>query len=50
MESKLNTWYTEEAIHAYHSSSLSHSSSQPSRIEPGQIGLPENHKLNKAEY
>jgi hypothetical protein len=35
----------------YHSSSTcSHSSSQPSGIEPGQTGLPENHKLSKAEY
>jgi hypothetical protein len=35
----------------YHSSSTcSHSRSQPSRIEPGQMGLPENHKLSKAEY
>jgi hypothetical protein len=35
----------------YHSSSTcSHSSSQPSGIEPGQMGLPENNKLSKAEY
>jgi hypothetical protein len=35
----------------YHSlSSFSHSRSQPSEIEPGQIGLLENHKLSKAEY
>jgi hypothetical protein len=35
----------------YHSStSFSHSSSQPSGIEPGQMGLPENHKLSKVEY
>jgi hypothetical protein len=33
---KTSAWYTREAIHAYHSSaSFSHSSSQPSRIEPG---------------
>jgi hypothetical protein len=48
---KTSAWYTREAIHAYHSSSsFSHSSSQPSGIEPGQMGLPENHKLSKAEY
>jgi hypothetical protein len=35
----------------YHSStSFSHSSSQPSGIEPGQMGLPENHKLSTTEY
>jgi hypothetical protein len=48
---KTSAWYTREAIHVYHSSSsFSHSSSQPSGIEPGQMGLPENHKLSKAEY
>jgi hypothetical protein len=35
----------------YHSSSTySHSSSQPSGIEPGQMGLPENNNNSKAEY
>jgi hypothetical protein len=38
------------SIEYHSSSSCSHSSSQPSGIEPGQIGLPENHKLSKAEY
>jgi hypothetical protein len=48
---KTSARYTREAIHAYHSSSsFSHSSSQPSGIEPGQMGLPENNKLSKAEY
>jgi hypothetical protein len=27
-----------------------HSTSHPSGITPGQIGLPENNKLSKAEY
>jgi hypothetical protein len=50
-EIKLHAWYTQEAVHAYHSSSsFSHSSFQPSGIEPVQMGLPENHKLSKAEY
>jgi hypothetical protein len=48
---KTSARYTREAIHAYHSSSsFSQSSSQPSGIEPGQMGLPENNKLSKAEY
>jgi hypothetical protein len=35
----------------YHSSSpCSHSSSQPSRKTPGQIGFPENNKRSKTEY
>jgi hypothetical protein len=35
----------------YHSStSFSHSSSQPSGIEPGQLGLPGNNNKSKAEY
>jgi hypothetical protein len=35
----------------YHSSSTySHSSSQPSGIEPGQMGLPENNNNSKVEY
>jgi hypothetical protein len=51
VEIKLHAWYTQEAIHAYHSlSSFSHSSSQPSGIEPGQMGLPENNNKSKAEY
>jgi hypothetical protein len=35
----------------YHlSTSFSHSSSQPSGIEPGQMGFPENNNKSKAEY
>jgi hypothetical protein len=51
METKLNSGYTWEAIQAYHSSSsFSHPSSQPSGIEPDQMGLPENNNKSKAEY
>jgi hypothetical protein len=47
---KTSERYTREAIHRVLINTFSHSSSQPSGIEPGQMGLPENHKLSKAEY